>query len=158
MHNSRDSKEVDDGLKELRDNTSELSKFLMGAEMVMVEQLEDVLKDYERNYTEINTSINETGQASFARLRDIETEFHEKLTEAIMAMYDRFNKGDVEEIDDDIRDILGDKDGLMNAVNSSHDFRLSQIDSQDDMLVSGLVKELENVVKTIGKNEVWIVI
>ncbi len=105
MQNSRATKEVDEAIKELRELTKALSNFLMNQEMVIIEQFEDIIKEFERNYTELCNSISENGQSSFARLRDLETEFLEKFTEAIMAMYDRFNKGDIEEVDDEIRDV-----------------------------------------------------
>jgi hypothetical protein len=103
--NSRNTKEVDDAIKRLRDGAQELSNFLMGAEMFIVEQFEEVLKEFERNYLELCSACNEFGQSSFARLRDIENEHQEKFTEAIIQMCDRFNKGDMEEVDDEIRDV-----------------------------------------------------
>ncbi|KAJ3000105.1 Dynein regulatory complex subunit 3 [Globomyces sp. JEL0801] len=147
VQNSRNPKEVDDAVKELREITQTLSDFLMGAEMVIVEQFEEVIKEFERNYTELCNAINECGQTSLARLREIETEFLEKFSEAIMVMYERFNKGDIEEIDDEIRDIMSDKDVLINAINSAHDFRLSKLDQQEDSLVTGVAKDQETVIK-----------
>jgi hypothetical protein len=105
VHNSRSSKEVDEAIKELREMTLSLSNFLMYAEMVIVDQFEEIIKEFERNYTELCNHVSEYGQSSFARLRELETDFLEKFTEAIMAMYDRFNKGDIEEVDEDIRDV-----------------------------------------------------
>jgi hypothetical protein len=77
----------------------------MEAEMVIVEQFEEVIKEYERNYTELCNASTEFGQSSFSRLRELCTEFLEKLTENIQAMYDRFNKGDIDEVDEEIRDV-----------------------------------------------------
>ncbi|KAJ3262588.1 Dynein regulatory complex subunit 3 [Boothiomyces macroporosus] len=151
---SRNPKEIDDTIKELRDLTVNLSDYLMNAEMIIVEQFEDVLKDFERSYTELCNSIGECGQSSFARLRDLENEYLEKFTENIQAMYERFNKGDAEEVDDEIRDIMSDKDVLMNAVNSSHDFRMFKLDQQEDGLVTGLAKDLESIVKDMYAKEI----
>jgi hypothetical protein len=102
---SQNTKEVDDAIKGLRDGTLELFNFLMGAEMVIVEQFEEVLKDFERSYLELCSGCNEFGSTSFARLRDIENEHQEKFTEQIIIMCDRFNKGDTEEVEDEIRDV-----------------------------------------------------
>lgn len=92
--------------------------------------LQDVLKEFERNYTEICGSVTESGQGCFARIRELENEFHEKFSETILGQYERLSKGDIEEVDDDIRDLLGDKDSLVNSINSSHDFRLMKFDHQ----------------------------
>nr|KAJ3419777.1 Dynein regulatory complex subunit 3 [Polyrhizophydium stewartii] len=154
VQNSRIAKEVDEALKTLREETQTLSDFLMSAEMVIVEQFEEVIKEFERNYTEMCSAINETGQTSFARLRDLENEHQEKFSEAILAMYERFNKGDMDEVDDEIRDIMSDKDVLMNAINASHDFRLGKLDHQEDALVSGVMRDQEQVIKKVHDSEV----
>ncbi|KAI9197072.1 uncharacterized protein BJ171DRAFT_562845 [Polychytrium aggregatum] len=154
IQSSRDSKEVEEALKILKDQTSTLSDVLLGYEMTLVEQIEDVIKEIERNYTELCGAINESGQTTFARLREIETEFHEKFSETIVALFERFNKGDMDDLDDDLRDIMGDKDALMNAINGSHDFRLGKFDHQEDYLVTGVAKDMEVVIQRIHEEEI----
>ncbi|EGF76279.1 hypothetical protein BATDEDRAFT_92813 [Batrachochytrium dendrobatidis JAM81] len=152
--NSRNAKEVDEALKTLREDTHLLFNHLMSAEMIIVEQFEEVLKEFERNYTELCSIINETGQTSFSRLRDLENEHQEKFLEAILVMYERFNKGDADEVDDEIRDIMSDKDVLMNAINASHDFRLGKLDHQEDELVTGVAKDQDQIIKKTHDDEV----
>ncbi|KAJ3191999.1 Dynein regulatory complex subunit 3 [Irineochytrium annulatum] len=154
VQNSRDTKEIDEALKALKEETADLSDRLVGLEMQLVEQFEDVNKEFERNYTEMCSAINEYGQTAFARLRELENEHHEKFTETVLAAFERFNKGDNEDADDDLRDIMGDKDVLVNAINSSHDFHLSQFDRQEDGLVSGISKDLETIVQRIHDDEI----
>ena len=72
---------------------------------MVVEHFEDIVKEFDRNYTELCGAINENGQSSFARLRELENEHQEKFTEAVVGMYERFNKGDMDEVDDEIRDV-----------------------------------------------------
>eukprot|EP00842_Homolaphlyctis_polyrhiza_P002068 jgi/Hompol1/2862/HPOL_003040-RA len=154
VQNSRNAKEVDEALKSIREETQALSDYFMSAEMVIVEQFEEVIKEFERNYTEMCSAINETGQTSFARMRDIENEHQEKFSEAVLAMYERFNKGDMDEVDDEIRDIMSDKDVLMNAINASHDFRLGKLDHQEDALVSGVAHDQEQIIKKVHDDEI----
>ncbi|KAJ3198692.1 Dynein regulatory complex subunit 3, partial [Dinochytrium kinnereticum] len=130
IQTSRDTKEIDESIKMLKDETNELSDRLVGQEMQLVEQCEDVIKEFERNYTELCTGINEYGQTAFARLRELENEHHEKFSETVLSAFERFNKGDNEDADDELRDIMSDKDTLVNAINGSHDFHLSQFDRQ----------------------------
>jgi hypothetical protein len=104
--NSRSAKEVDEVIHALKQDAQVLSNFLMTSEMIIVEQFEDVIKEFERNYVELCTSCNEFGQSSFARLRELENDHQEKFTEAVIAMCDRINKGDIDEVDDEIRDVL----------------------------------------------------
>lgn len=83
-----------------------VSDYFMDSEMTLIEQFEEILKEFERNYTEICGSITENGQTSFARIRELENEFHEKYSELILGIYERFSKGAGEEIDDDIKEVV----------------------------------------------------
>ncbi|KAI8911701.1 hypothetical protein EDD86DRAFT_224677 [Gorgonomyces haynaldii] len=152
--NSRSSKEIDEALKTIKNSTVQLSDFLMGAEMVLVEQFEDVIKEFERSYQELCSACSEFGQSSFSRLRELEAEHQEKFTEAIIAMCERFNKGDIEEVDDEIRDIMSDRDVLMNVISASHDFRIAKIDAQEDLLSTGIAADQEQVIKKMQASEI----
>ncbi|KAJ3296348.1 Dynein regulatory complex subunit 3, partial [Blyttiomyces sp. JEL0837] len=154
IQNSRDTKEIDEALKSLRDETKELSDQLIGYEMQLVEQFEDVIKEFERNYTELCSGINEYGQTCFARLRELENEHHEKFSEIVLQAFDRFSKGDIDDVDDELRDVLSDKDTLVNAINGSHDFHLSKFDHQEDNLVSGINKVLETLTQKLHDDEI----
>ncbi|KAI8800945.1 hypothetical protein BJ742DRAFT_839578 [Cladochytrium replicatum] len=151
---SRDTREVEEALKLLKDQTQALSDVLMGHEMTLVEQFEDVAKEFERNYTEMCGAIVELGQAAFARLRELENEFHERFTETVLTAFDRFNKGDMDELEDEIRDIMTDKDTLVNAINGSHDYRFSKFDYQEDTLVSGVQRDLEKDIQAAHEEEI----
>ncbi|KAJ3415179.1 Dynein regulatory complex subunit 3 [Chytridiales sp. JEL 0842] len=154
IQNSRDAKEIDDALKNLKDETHQLCDYLTGLEMQLVEQFEDVIKEFERNYTEICSTITEFGQTCFARLRELENEHHEKFSEIILASFDRFSKGESDDADDELRDIMIDKDTLVNAVNGSHDFHLGKFDHQEDALVSGIAKDLETLTQKNHEDEI----
>lgn len=103
--NSRNSKEVDFSVVQLKEITKELSDFLMNAEMVLVDQFEEIIKDFERNYIELCTKSVEFGQASCSRLRELENSHHEKFSESVIIFCERFNKGYAEDMDDEIRDV-----------------------------------------------------
>ncbi|KAI8830849.1 hypothetical protein BC829DRAFT_426505 [Chytridium lagenaria] len=147
IQTSRDTKEIDEGIKMLKDDTNELSDRLVGLEMQLptsINLVKDVIKEFERNYTELCTGINEYGQTAFAQ----------KFSENVLAAFERFNKGDNEDADDELRDIMSDKDTLVNSINSSHDYHLSQFDRQEDSLVSGVAKDLELLVQKLHDDEV----
>lgn len=65
----------------------------------------DVIKEFERNYNELSVEVTEKGQANFAQLREMENDFHERLTETVVASYERLTKGDLDELADEIRDV-----------------------------------------------------
>jgi hypothetical protein len=103
---SRNSAEIDEALIKIREKMADLSDFFMDSEMGLTEQFEEILKEFERNYTEICGSITENGQSSFARIRELENEFHEKYSELILGIYERYTKGAIEDIDDDIKEVF----------------------------------------------------
>ncbi|KAI9002253.1 hypothetical protein BC832DRAFT_560967 [Gaertneriomyces semiglobifer] len=166
IHHTTHQGEVNDLIKRLKDEVTVLSDELVSREMTLVEQFEDILKEFERNYTEISSTITEMGATSFARLRELENEFHERLTEAVVAAVERFIKGDTgekegregglteAEMDDALRDLINDKDALVNAINSTHDFRLGKFDHQEDILVSGVAKNQELVFQREHEREI----
>lgn len=63
IQNSRESKEVDEAVGSLKKAIDEVSDFLMTQEMQLVEQLEDIIKEFERNYNELCSTTNEIAQA-----------------------------------------------------------------------------------------------
>lgn len=146
--------DVDECLKKLKDITAEISDALMSHEMQLVEQFEEVFKEFERAYMELSAGVAELGQTAFARLREFEIEYHEKFTELIMQTFDRINKGDMDDVEEELRDLLTDKDVLINAVNTSHDYRLGRIDVQEDYLLSGSAKNTESVILKTHEMEV----
>lgn len=95
IQQSNSPAEITDLFRDLRDELSSLSDNLVSQEMTLVEQFEDIQKEFERNYTELATGTTETAATSFARMRELENEFHERLTEVVMVAVDKFIKGDV---------------------------------------------------------------
>ncbi|KXS22377.1 outer arm dynein light chain 1 [Gonapodya prolifera JEL478] len=148
---SHSAMDIDNALSHLKEELDTLSNNLMTAEMTIVEQFEDVIRDFEKAYAELVQSVNETVQSSFARLRDLENEFHEKINDIILTAFDRLIKSDMEDIDDEIRELLSDKDALANLVNSSHDSRISKLDHDEDTVTSGHARDLEATI--LGTHE-----
>jgi hypothetical protein len=49
--------------------------------------------------------------------------------------------------------MMNDRDVLMNAIASSHDFRIAKIDFQEDGLVTGIAHDQDTVVKKVQMDE-----
>ena len=49
---------------------------------------------------------------------------------------------------------MGDKDILSNAVNGSHDFHQLKLDQQEDVLVSGIAKDMETTIQKTHDEEI----
>eukprot|EP00062_Callorhinchus_milii_P019899 gi/632974955/ref/XP_007903960.1/ PREDICTED: leucine-rich repeat-containing protein 48 [Callorhinchus milii] len=110
---------------------------LMNLEMQLVDQLEETIKDFERNISEMVSTYIENVQALIAQCRDLENHYHENVLEIAVSTYEKMVKNEVEEeMPDELRTLFVDKDTIVNAVNASHDMHLLKIDNREDELVT----------------------
>jgi hypothetical protein len=49
---------------------------------------------------------------------------------------------------------MGDRDVLMNAISASHEFRISKVDAQEDLLSTGLAQNQEFVISKNQSDEI----
>jgi hypothetical protein len=97
--------ELDPLIIKLKSDTQKLFNFLMGLEISLVEQLEDVIKEFEQNYGQMTSQAVDYSRAAFARCREIENEYNERATEAVLSSFDRLIKMDLDELDEQTRDV-----------------------------------------------------
>ncbi|KAJ1503426.1 Dynein regulatory complex subunit 3 [Coelomomyces lativittatus] len=145
---SRTQSAIEENVKIMKSMIRDFSDSLMSMELILVEQFEDLNKEFERNYTDLCNSIKEQVTSWFVKCRELETENHEKINDAVLAAFDKQSKSDMEDLDDMLRDLLRDKDGVVNHITGSHEFRISKIDAQEEIFITGISEELE---KTISK-------
>ncbi|ORX37504.1 outer arm dynein light chain 1 [Piromyces finnis] len=154
VSNMRDVKEIDEAVKAMKFDVDETSNELMALEMTIVEQFEEILREYEKNLQELFNSMLECGQTNMARIRELENNYFERYTECIMSAYDRIHKSDMDSIEnDDLRELISDKEIILNSLNATHDFHLLKFDQQEDGLSSGCNKELEDEIQRTHNEE-----
>ncbi|OUM58939.1 hypothetical protein PIROE2DRAFT_64091 [Piromyces sp. E2] len=89
-----------------------------------------------------------------ARIRELENNYFERYTECIMSSYDRIHKSDMDSIEnEELRELLSDKEIILNSLNATHDFHLLKFDQQEDGLSSGCNKELEDEIQRTHNEE-----
>ncbi|CAL8305715.1 unnamed protein product [Merluccius merluccius] len=139
----------------LRDNS-------MLLELQLVDQLEEIIKDFERSITDMVGSFIETVQGLYPfhtiqdKCRDLENHHHEKIKDIAMATLEKVVKNEVEDdLPDDVRALFVDKDTVMNAVSASHDTHLLKIDNREDMLVTRINAWMMALIEKIQDEEVW---
>ncbi|XP_061081055.1 dynein regulatory complex subunit 3 [Conger conger] len=135
--------------------TCDLHDELMTLELQLADQLEDVVKDFERNISDMVASFIEAAQGIFAQCRDLENIHNEKLLEISMATLEKVAKNELEEeSQDELRALLVDKDTVMSAIGASHDTHLLKIDNREDELVTRINSWVASLMKTIHHDEV----
>ncbi|XP_018414092.1 PREDICTED: dynein regulatory complex subunit 3 [Nanorana parkeri] len=132
-----DQQIVDTKTLQYSQDVTQLMDSLLTLELQLVDQLEEIIKEYERNISELVSTFLETVQGLMAQIRDLENHHHEKLLEFSINMLERVLKGEMdEEMSDEVRALFVDKDTIINAVSASHDIHLLKIDNREDELVS----------------------
>ncbi|XP_067285156.1 dynein regulatory complex subunit 3 [Pseudorasbora parva] len=137
------------------EQADQFSETLMGLELQLVEQLEDIFKDFERNISDMAGGFIEYVQGIFVMCRDLENQHHEQQLEIALATPEKVVKNELEEeIPDEVAMLLVDKDTVSNAVSASHDTHLQKIDNREDELLTRINSWMGGLLKSIHNDEV----
>ncbi|KAJ7305978.1 hypothetical protein JRQ81_010344 [Phrynocephalus forsythii] len=140
-------------LAEYNAEISKLSDTLMTLEMQLVDQLEEVIKDFERNIADLVSIFIENEQGLYPL--DLENHHHEKLLETAVNTLEKIVKSEFdEEMPDDVRMLFVDKDTIVNAVNASHDIHLLKIDNREDEIITKANNWVSALVEKVHKDEI----
>lgn len=149
-----DPKILEAKVQEFNVHVTELWDKLMGYELQLVDQLEEVIQNFERNMQDMVSAFVENLQGFLAQCRDAENVHHEKMMEISQLTLDKVVKNELdEEISEDLRMLFVDKDTINNAVSSSHDVHLLKIDNKEDDIVTRINNWLKHVIETIHEEQ-----
>nr|DBA19254.1 TPA: hypothetical protein GDO54_015116 [Pyxicephalus adspersus] len=133
---------------------AQLMDSLLNLELQLVDQVEEIVKEYERNINELMSTFLETIQGLMAQIRDLENHHHEKILEMCIIMLERVLKGEMDEdMTDELRTLFVDKDTIINAVSASHDIHLLKIDNREDELVTKINNWASNLIQQVHREE-----
>ncbi|XP_014663214.1 PREDICTED: leucine-rich repeat-containing protein 48-like isoform X2 [Priapulus caudatus] len=140
MLQTQDVDELDSLMEAYNEKLSKISSCLTGLELQLVDQLEETIKEFERNISDMITAYVEQVQAMFAQCRELENMHNEKLVEQCAAVLDKVihNSPEVEALTEDLRLLFVDKDSMNNAISSSHENHIHEIDTKEDCMITGV--------------------
>ncbi|KAL9956946.1 hypothetical protein ACROYT_G038512 [Oculina patagonica] len=142
-------------MKEVLGEIRKLWDTLMGLEMELVDQLEDTIKEFERNMADLVTAFVEQVQGLMTQLRELENAHHEKVSDIAVVTLEKLMKNELEEdLPDDLRMLFVDKDTIMNAVSASHDTHLLKIDNKEDDILTRATTRMQSLNEKIHNDEV----
>ncbi|XP_066292825.1 dynein regulatory complex subunit 3-like [Branchiostoma lanceolatum] len=134
---SSDQGHIDTSLEQHNKEIDKLWDSLMALEMQLVDQLEDTIKEFERNMADMVSTFVENVQALISQCRDLENTHNEKLLEVAIVTLEKMVKNELDdELPDDVRMLFVDKDTITNAVGASHDLHLLKIDNKEDDIIT----------------------
>ncbi|XP_060116590.1 dynein regulatory complex subunit 3 [Heteronotia binoei] len=155
IQNASETEILEARLREYNDDIVKLSETLMTLEMQLVDQLEEVIKDFERNISDLVSTFIENEQGLMAQCRDLENHHHEKLLEISINTLEKLVKSEFEEdLPDEVRLLFVDKDTIVNAVNASHDIHLLKIDNREDEIITKANSWASVLIQSVHKSEV----
>ncbi|XP_069591750.1 dynein regulatory complex subunit 3, partial [Ranitomeya imitator] len=135
-------------------DVAQLMDALLQLEIQLVDQLEEIIKEYERNIGDLVSAFLETVQSLMAQIRDLENQHHEKLLELSISLLERVLKGEMDDdVTDELRALFVDKDTIINAVSASHDIHMLKIDNREDELVTKINNWATNLVQKVHREE-----
>lgn len=137
LHQLTDMSLLETRIAQYNKEINELCDSLMMLELQLLDQLEDIIKDFERNISDMMTGFIEFVQGMISQCRDLENNHHEKLLEIAINTLEKVLKNEfVEDVPDEVRMLFVDKDTVVNAVSASHDIHLLKIDNREDDLIT----------------------
>lgn len=140
---------------ELNDEIMKMWDTLMGLELQLVDQLEETIKDFERNLADMYSAFLEQIRGHMTQMRDIEASHNEKLQDIAVSTLEKLMKNElVDELPDEVRMLFVDKDTVMSAVSSSHESRLSKIDNKEDEICTRANQNMQSLIENIHSDEV----
>ncbi|KAM7372064.1 hypothetical protein PAMP_009259 [Pampus punctatissimus] len=120
-----------------KDEINLLCNNLMALDFQLFSQLEDIIKKFDINISDMVGSFLETVQGTFAQCRDLEDNYNEKVREIAVATLEKVAKDNLEEdMPDDVRMLFTDKDTVMEALATGHDNHLQKINDRETQLVT----------------------
>uniref|UniRef100_A0A669QTN9 Dynein regulatory complex subunit 3 n=1 Tax=Phasianus colchicus TaxID=9054 RepID=A0A669QTN9_PHACC len=136
---------------EYNEDILQLSETLMTLEMQMVDQLEVRLR-----LIPVKPPILDAGTFHFAvACRDLENRHHEKLLEISISALEKSLKNELdEELPDDVREFLVDKNTIVNMVNKSHDIHLLKISMRECDILLNMYRWEASVKEKALQNEI----
>lgn len=132
----------------------QLKDELLEIEMDTVESLQELVAEFDRNYTEIAEANKAIYNTYFASIRDGQVNFYSQLTVAALALFEKYSQenSDLENQPEEARLLLQDKDQLVGALQASQDAHSQKVDGLEDRLTSKEMRAANDLAHT---NAMW---
>lgn len=126
-----------DALAALKEANEQLYDQLMEIELVQVDQFVAALDAFETNYAAMHAASMEAISSTFLSLRDLQTAWVAEAHEIATLRHETFveeNEADKEELADELKAVLNDKEGMLASIESAREARISFLDATEDAL------------------------
>mmetsp|Transcript_5108 Transcript_5108/g.15105 ORF Transcript_5108/g.15105 Transcript_5108/m.15105 type:complete len:547 (-) Transcript_5108:357-1997(-) len=143
-------------LDDLRAANDHLYEELMELEMMQVDQFIAALDAFERNYTNMHQATLDRVASTFNETRELASAWHDEAKELAALRHDEFvehNLNDSDDLSDEVKVVLNDKEGMTNALEQANEARISFLDSIEDAVAKAERAAYDGVVNGLRKGE-----
>ncbi|XP_062267836.1 dynein regulatory complex subunit 3-like [Platichthys flesus] len=136
------------------DAINQLSAALMSLELRLHKQVEDIIKELDINISDMVGSFTETVQGIFAQCRDLEDNYHRNVGDIALATLDKVASGSViKDMSGDARWLFTNRNMVMDALATAHDNHLMKINDKETQMVAGVSAWKVSLIKGIQNKE-----
>ncbi|CAL8097143.1 unnamed protein product [Calicophoron daubneyi] len=154
LEQTTDSVSLQQKIKDYCDQLHQLWYTLMRNEMILAEQLEDVIKEFELSMQDIIDRFIQNVEASFAESRDLQAQFNDRLTDICPNVLERLSRVDTEvNASDALLQIFIDKETIANALQSSNYAHQFELDGMADRINHRAREWLAELLKSLHERE-----
>ncbi|PKK20718.1 dynein regulatory complex subunit 3 isoform X1 [Columba livia] len=155
IHNAGSSDIAESKRAEYKADIHQLSEALMTLEILIADQMEELANDFKGNMAVVASTFIENIKGIMNQCRDLENRHHEKLLEICITTLEKSVKNELEEdLPDEVRMLLVDKNTIVNAANVSHGVRLRKIDMRESDIFTNTYRWQASVTEKAFQNEV----
>lgn len=126
---------------------------LFELEFSLVDQVSEMIHMYETELDDRMNAINDKIILFFGTVRNLETDYNEKVTDICMKLWERFNQGEAVEVTDEIRSILVDKDTLLTTITQSHEHRTTKLYRRQEEITNMYKGKIEMLTATARQTD-----
>lgn len=122
----------------------------MEIELTQVDQFATALDAFEGAYTAMHAGSMEAASATFLALRELQATWVAEAQEAAAVRVDRFaeeNEADSDELPDELKAVLNDKDGLLTSIDNAREARIGFLDATEDALGKAMAAKFNEAVR-----------
>lgn len=155
-YNAAQEQQRSDALVALREANEQLYDSLMDLEMMEVDQFRAALDAFELQYNALHNASKEAINSTFDEMRTLATAWTEEAQDYATQRHDLFvseAQNDSDELSDELKQVLNDKEGMTNAITGEHESRIGFLDATEDTLGKDETRAYNSIIDGLREGE-----
>ncbi|XP_026464864.1 dynein regulatory complex subunit 3-like [Ctenocephalides felis] len=128
---------------------------LMEIEQILFEGIDEANTTFGHNMEEMVTIFIEGCQGYFVQAREAEVNYSGQVSEIALNYLTQIEtQGPDPDMAEDLKNIMAEKDAVINAIAGSHDVHMQAIDAREDVLMQRIKTWLNSLKETLKRDEI----